>query len=490
MNKHKSKSQPIMANPSAKRIHNLMPGLDHKFYDMGGVFNSVLGGAAVIPGPQQPFMMGASLLAPLLEGLFSSNSKPLQKNTNQLGNTGFAYGGDLNSLSSSGAEVQANNPNATDSVTIPQANASVDDKEVISGNKVFTSNFTNPFTGKTFATSAKKLESAKGKFEKTQEKMPSNEEKDDEHIEKMLEGLFNTQEVLMTMAGKRDERGMPTQAHETGGKLKYEDGGPFDTLGRIDPVTGTLVDPTVTAPIKPLDGFNTMRGYASKDSSDNSGIGMNGWSPFDKMYAKAGVAGVSLQALRALMPVDKASPFLDTTSIMTPHVTPYEANRQAKVAEQSADTYIGDNARSSASSMAMRIGAAAGLSQQLSSNELQAMQQNQQFAKQTEIEKRQQLQYNNAAKQVAQEENFKASANKDMAMQTAIQSGINLAGSIRTGGNQHLSEAMAMSLLKSKNFKFGFDDVASWTKLTSSDEYKKASPADQQRMLIQFFNGK
>lgn len=72
--------------------------------------------------------------------------QPIGPNTSKYG---YAMGGQLQPLSEGTMQVQANNPQQTDSVDI--GSAMVDHGETITNNYVFSDVLKNPLTGKTFA---------------------------------------------------------------------------------------------------------------------------------------------------------------------------------------------------------------------------------------------------------------------------------------------------------------------------------------------------
>lgn len=119
-------------------------------------------------------------------------------------NLNVQEGGRLNAISDNAVEVQANNPNETDSVELNDAY--VDNNEVIDRqNRVFSDSMFLP-NGKSIAKEAKRLE--KQKAEDTDFRFKAANER----IETKLDGLFNYQE-----ASKQE--GMKKKNFNTGGRL-------------------------------------------------------------------------------------------------------------------------------------------------------------------------------------------------------------------------------------------------------------------------------
>lgn len=217
---------------------------------VGNTLSMVGGIAGMIPGGQ-PIGLGVSAIGQLISAT-NQPQPPKVINYNNSNPYGFAMGGSLNALSSNAVEVDADNPEMSDSVEI--GNIALDDDEVVVDDKVF-SNSLYGADGKMFSKKAKKIQKAKGNFEKNiRQKLGDEEYSDDLYYDKETERTFEKQEQLAQKLGLRDQEGLPVQfdqeqgfkfggsmkgmKYKTGGMLKYFGGGPIigDPTGRRNSV--------------------------------------------------------------------------------------------------------------------------------------------------------------------------------------------------------------------------------------------------------------
>jgi hypothetical protein len=187
---------------------------------------------------------------------------------------GFAMGGDLNKLSENAVQVEADNPNMTDSVETDSIK--LDHNEVVTGSRVFSDSLMNPHTGQSFAKDEEKNQKAKGKLEKLMGKIGEKEYMKNEikWYNKNSDALFQLQEQLATAKGLRNQDGTPKQGDDmpqaqyggTGfklkqtnnvmaGKMKYNNGGNLPLFRKLRKQLGSefssflkhhkLVDPNL-----------------------------------------------------------------------------------------------------------------------------------------------------------------------------------------------------------------------------------------------------
>lgn len=215
--------------------------------------------ASMIPGVGGFLGAGLSMLGGSMGAQGPVIDRTQRKNTSQFGNaykyggkrkmkTAYVSGGRLQSLSSEGVEVKANEPSKTDSVDL--GNAMVDDKEVLVDDKVFTNSIKDPEANKEFAALEKMNQKAMNRYQKLKTKTGDTEYEDEKHYKRNTEQLFQRQERLANMLGLRDQQGMPVQEEKGnfkyGGKMKYEFGGPGDppvNKGIFDLIKYAMKDP-------------------------------------------------------------------------------------------------------------------------------------------------------------------------------------------------------------------------------------------------------
>jgi hypothetical protein len=185
----------------------------------GRIMQGASGLANLIPGAGPLVGMGMNLVGGALQTMApptmtnpeSINQNPLGMQMGGQAPTGQQdpMGGEMKPLSNSAVEVQANNPQMTDSVDAGPV--MLDDKEVVVNKKVFSNTLINPQSGMTFAEQEKETQKQQGRFEKYKVATGDTEMKDGKFHKMNTERLFNTQENVATQLGLRNEDGTPKQ---------------------------------------------------------------------------------------------------------------------------------------------------------------------------------------------------------------------------------------------------------------------------------------
>lgn len=232
-------------------------------YNFGGVLQGIGGIASMFPGIGTAVGAGLGLVGGMIKKSSNPEDNDIYSRRLNASPLGFATGGDLEQLAGDSFRVNADNPNATDSVSV--GNVNLDHNEVVDGSKVFSDALVGRGSRKSFAERAKRIQNSLAKSKRMRELSGDTEFKDEKFLEKESEDLFQEQEAMANMLGLRDQQGLPIQGQvgmKYGGKMGYFTGGTFSPPVEDDELVGSILNSLLNAQINPPADPNTAAQFA------------------------------------------------------------------------------------------------------------------------------------------------------------------------------------------------------------------------------------